>query len=91
MSNCACSKFMLEERHSRFFGCFEIFFDESTDGVAFAMTKVHGFGIGQSTSHVPAHFECFISDLLRLLLHAIDHLFDLLGIRSQESEAKKFA
>ena len=55
------------------------------------MTKVHGFGIGQSTSHVPAHFQCFISDGTTIFFHAIYDVIDAIRVRGQEADSKKRA
>lgn len=55
------------------------------------MAEVHGFVVGQSASHVPAHLEGFISDAFGLSIHARDYLIDLLRVRDQEAEAKKRA
>jgi hypothetical protein len=82
---------MLEERHSGFFGGLEIFFDQPTNDLSFTMTEIHGFHIGQSTSHVPAHFQCFISDGTTFFFHAIHDLGDAIRVRGQEADSKKRA
>ena len=82
---------MLEERHSRFFGSFKIFFDQPTDDLSFAVAEIHGFYIGQATSHVPAHFQCFISDGTTFFFHAIYDLIDAIRVRGQEADSKKRA
>ena len=82
---------MLEERHSGFFGSFKIFFDQLSNEFSFTVTEIHSFNVGQSTSHVPAHFQCFISDGTAFFFHAIHDLGDAIRVRGQEADSKKRA
>jgi hypothetical protein len=91
ISNCACSKFMLEKRQSALFGRLEIFFDDIADYFSLTVTEIHGFGIGQTTTHVPDHFQCFLSYGFGLLIHAIYYLTNAVRVRDQEPDTKKRA
>lgn len=55
------------------------------------MAEIHGFVVGYTASHVPAHLECFVSDAFSLSIHVCDDFVDLVRVRDQEAEAKKRA
>ena len=84
-------KIHLKERHSGFFGCFEIVFDQPPNDLSFTVAEIHGFNVGQPTSHVPTHFECFISDGTTFFFHAIHDVIDAIRVRGQEADSKKRA
>jgi hypothetical protein len=67
---------MLEKIQSGLLGGFEILFDDLPDHFAFVMPKVQGFVVGQSTTHVPAHFQRFVAYGFGLLIHVINYLGD---------------
>ena len=81
----------LKEWQPALLSCFKVVFDDLRNDLSFAMTEIHGFGVGQSSAHVPNKLQCFSAYFFGLLVHAIDYCDDLLFVRDQESDTKKRA
>ena len=72
-----------------FLGGLEIFFHDAAYDLTFRWTHVHGFSIGKSTAHVPAHLEGLTAYLFGLPFHDINLFYHLILVQNQEASAKK--
>lgn len=62
----------LKERQPALLGSFEIVFDDLGNDFSFTMAEIHGFGVGQSSAHVPNKLQGFSAYVFGLLVHAVD-------------------
>ena len=86
---CLIKIHVLEERQAGFFSGLEIFFDQPSDHGPLLVAEIHGFGIGKTTAHVPAHFQRFVARGLHVFLELVYQFGYLVRVRDQEPEAKK--
>ena len=60
---------------------FQVVLDDLTDQFALIITESHGLIIGESTSHVPAHFQRLVAYGSAFLLHLVQKYINLVWTR----------